>query len=74
MEKTSSGRLIEYRKEVKKDIPVAKPFLSDANLFFKDILESWKKCRDMEKRGIRKSDIGWAFYLAMKEILKKFDH
>jgi len=89
-EKTSSGRLVQYRpiekpktdrlekaktEEIKpaNQTPLANPVISDPVNFMKNMKLSWDRCEEMRKSGnFSQAEVGWAFYLALKELFGKF--
>jgi hypothetical protein len=89
MEKTESGRWVEMRydqpvdsKEVRKKYygptlemqTPATAFPVHSKDFFRDLLIAWKRCKEKNKNGDRKEEIGSAFYDVMSAFFERYEN
>lgn len=68
MEPSDSGRLQELRKPLP---PIATPLKISAKSMIVSLHKAWKICLRMDKNGESKHNIGYAFYVALKELFSK---
>jgi hypothetical protein len=65
METSDSGRLQELRKSPS---PIASPLKVSAKSMIVSLHKAWKICLRMDKQGESQHKIGWAFYVALKDL------
>ena len=62
---SDSGRFQEIRKDPP---PVAEPLRISSKSFIVKLHKAWKICLKMDKDGESQHKIGWAFYVALKDL------